>query len=426
MTQRLKAIELARPGMGEPVADDDVVYKRWYQRFMIIFGLIAALAIVLCLFDSSEPISRRIVGIVATLGGISWFLWRGRWELLTSDLRVVLYLAGQMVLVFLAIRMWDGFGLMLFSTYWMGFAYLRLIPALVHTTILTIGSQWAFGALDRFSWSPSSISPTVVVISALALVVSGMMASYIESFARESERRAQLLDELRRTQDELARREREAGVQEERQRLAGEIHDTIAQQFTSIVTNLEASEARAGSNPEAARRHIHAAQDAARQGIADARALVQALQPHVLAGRSLTDALRQITGEAGDLTNARIQFREEGKAATLDRIHDTVLVRALQEALHNARKHAEASLIEVRLSWLDDEVILDIQDNGKGFDPDAVPPSTTGHRMGLVTMKQRVESAGGTFIIDSTVGEGTSIAVSFPIDRSNEENDVAE
>jgi signal transduction histidine kinase len=421
---RLGSIRLARPGMGEPVSDDDHVYKRWYERFVVIFGLIAVVAIIFSLLDGDEPISRRLIGTAAALGAIGWFAWRGRWELLTSDLRVALYLVGQLLLVVLAIRMWDGFGLLLFGAYWMGFAYLRILPALVYALVLTLGSQWAFGAFDSLSWSPSSISPTVVVISALALVVSGMMASYIESFAREADRRAQLLDELRRTQDELARREREAGVQDERQRLAGEIHDTIAQQFTSIVTNLEAAEARAQTNPGAAQHHVLAAREAARQGIADARALVHALQPGILEGRSLGEALNHIASSSALEDQTSIRFQEEGDSIRLDRVRETVIVRALQESLQNIRKHAGARNVVATLSWLEDEIILDVQDDGAGFDPEAVRPSATGHRMGLVTMKQRVENAGGTFMIDASPGEGTSLAISFPIQRGDEAHHV--
>lgn len=90
------------------------------------------------------------------------------------------------------------------------------------------------------------------------------------------------------------------------------------------------------------------------------------------------------------------------------------MVRALQESLRNIGKHAAASDVVVRLSWLEDEVLMDISDNGLGFDPAGLVPGSDGYQLGLSTMESRVESCGGTFALESSPNEGTSITVSFP------------
>ena len=89
------------------------------------------------------------------------------------------------------------------------------------------------------------------------------------------------------------------------------------------------------------------------------------------------------------------------------------LVRALQETMRNIRKHANATEVSVTLTWLEDEVLLDVSDNGRGFDPDTLRPGHTGYKIGLANMKSRIEEADGTFVLDSTPNEGTSVTISF-------------
>ena len=412
MIRRLASAEISRPGLGEPVTNDEIAYKRWYDRFIAIFATIAFLAIVLALTDSELGTGDRVAVVALIAGAIAWFVWRGRWESLTSDARLAIFLAGQLVLVTLAIRTWDGAGLLLFSAYWLGFAYCRMWPALVYAAFLTVSTQWAFGVFDNVQWADPSVSISIILGGSLALLISGMMVGYIEGFARESDRRAQLLEELRTAQAELAERERDAGMRQERERLSAEIHDTIAQHFTSIVTNLTAAESRVEHNPDAARGHVDAAMTAARQGITDARRMVRALAPEVLTGRSISEALREIaTSQHGPIA---VQFEESGEPALMNRLHEAILVRALQEALGNIRKHSEATSATVTLSWEEDDMILDIADNGTGFDIGQATPQQDGSRMGLHSMRTRVESAGGTWMLDSSPGEGTSLAISFP------------
>jgi signal transduction histidine kinase len=407
---------LIRPVVGEPVNGEEDHWARWYRWFHYAFTFFTAIAILGALTASSIPREDGVLGSIVALTLVAWFWWRGHWKRIKTNGGTILYFVGLIILLPVALRMYDGFGLMIFAAYWQGFAYFRVPTALVYAAILTIAIQVGFSEVGPGSFDEISISPPMIFAGLFGLFVAGMMAMYMEAMGREADRRGALLTELQAAQDALATQEREAGILHERQRLAGEIHDTVAQHFTSIVTNLEAADARLNVNPAAARDHVLAARDAARQGIADTRSMVQALQPRILEGRSLSDALHEIATR-----DTKVTFREEGWAVPLDRIREAILVRALQESLHNIRKHAGATSVEVTLAWLEEEVILEVQDDGLGFDPEHLPTPLDGHHMGLVAMRSRVEGAGGTWSIESAPGEGTSLAVSFPLNGELQE-----
>ena len=206
----------------------------------------------------------------------------------------------------------------------------------------------------------------------------------------------------------LLRRVSETAVLEERQRLAREIHDTLAQDFTSIVTHLEAAESALDTDPEVARTHLDRARRAAREGLTEARRLVWALRPDILTGTDLPGALKRVAHRWSEETGVTAHVTVTGTPRPLPADADVVLLRAAQEALHNVRKHARASRVDVTLTYLDDRVILDVQDDGVGFDPthlDVAPG------LGLRGMRERVEARGGHLIIESAPGEGTTVAV---------------
>jgi signal transduction histidine kinase len=413
---KLQDTSLIHPGISDPHPDPDAEWLVWVRRFAIAFLGLIALAIFGAVTENGLSSEQRLLAVTVGAAYGGWMWTRGQWSTIRSNADAIIYFSVSLVLLVIALRLYDGFGLVIFGAYWQGFSILRLKPSLVYAAILTVAIQVGYSDVSLTSLNGYEISTPRVLLGIIGLMVAGLMAAYIESVIREGERRQALLYQLRATQDALAAQEREAGVIAERQRLAGEIHDTVAQHFTSIVTNLEAAESRADTNIDATWDHIRSAREAARHGIADARSMVHALQPQVLEGRAIGEALDHITRDqphsAPDVT-----FREIGTPAPLERVRETILVRALQEALQNVRKHAHATSVAVSLAWLEDEVILDVQDDGAGFDPRSVPRPENGHRMGLHTMPQRVESAGGTWSIESTPGEGTSIAISFPLDR---------
>ncbi|TDD76144.1 sensor histidine kinase [Actinomadura darangshiensis] len=243
-------------------------------------------------------------------------------------------------------------------------------------------------------------SPITVVVVAAALACSVLLAVFIGRLGRQNRERLRLIEELDRTRDELAEVSREAGVLAERERLARDIHDTIAQGFTSITMLLQAAEAETGPN-----RHLELAARSARENLAETRGLVAALAPPALDGNSLVEALRRMARDF-DLPADLIV---EGEPRPLDAV-EIVLLRVTQEALANVRKHSGAEKARVTLSY-GDAVRLTVADDGRGFAPGEVERG-----FGLRGMRGRVEQVGGTFTV--TGEDGTTVAAEVPCSAS--------
>jgi signal transduction histidine kinase len=265
------------------------------------------------------------------------------------------------------------------------------------------------GALE--AWRNRSLAGVVI---ALGIVIFTVTFSY--AFSRwtirvieQSLERAALISQLESTRAALAAAHHEAGVLAERHRLAGEIHDTLAQGFTSIVTLVQAAGASLPPGASAARRHLDLALATARENLAEARTLVAALSPAPLESGSLAEAVRRVADATG--AEAGVQARSEvtGTARRLPMGAEVVLLRVCQEALANVRKHAAAHQVAVRLSYADDVVRLTVADDGAGFDPELI---TSGY--GLRGMRDRIAQVGGTIQVTSAPGRGTQVCAEVP------------
>jgi len=218
----------------------------------------------------------------------------------------------------------------------------------------------------------------------------------------------------------LVEQARRAGLIGERQRLAHEIHDTLAQGFTSIVMNLEAADAilPAGSSPRA-HWHLDQARLTARESLAEARRLVWALRPKLLEDASLPEALARLAERWSEASGVTAQTSVTGTPQPLPPEIEATIFRVAQEALTNVRKHARAQRTALTLSYMNDRVALDARDDGRGFDPDkAGDGSAHEGGFGVETMRERIEQLGGTLSIESAPGEGTTLAVELPVATS--------
>ncbi|WP_232344916.1 sensor histidine kinase [Actinoplanes awajinensis] len=215
--------------------------------------------------------------------------------------------------------------------------------------------------------------------------------------------------------DRLLAQAREAGVLEERRRMAREIHDTVAQGLTGIIAQLQAAE-QVEAVPEPWRRHTEAAQGLARQSLTEARRSVDALRPEPLETTGhLGDALAEVAERWSALQGVPVRVTTTGEVRPMPAEAEFVLLRTAQEALANVARHAEASRVGLTLSYLADEVALDVVDDGRGFDPDAVSSTS----FGLGIMRQRLEGVSGTLRIESESGTGISARVPLPLPRSD-------
>jgi signal transduction histidine kinase len=201
-------------------------------------------------------------------------------------------------------------------------------------------------------------------------------------------------------------------VLDERQRMAAEIHDTIAQGLTGVVTQLEAAE-QASDRPEDWQRHVRNAIGLARDSLSEARRSVEGSRPERLETARLPDALADVAREWSELNGVPVEVVTTGDIQPLHAEVEVALLRTAQEALANVAKHANASHAWLTLSYMGDVVTLDVRDDGIGF---TVPAKTDDVRggFGLSAMRQRVNRVAGTLAIESEPGAGTAVSARVP------------
>ena len=248
-----------------------------------------------------------------------------------------------------------------------------------------------------------------------ALVALGLGAG-VRALHRESQARRAVIAELMATRSELAAREREVGREAERARLAGEIHDTVAQGLSSIGMLLHAAERSDPSHP--AVEQIRLAREVARENLTETRRLIAALRPAPLDGVSLAGALRRIAERVGT-ENPELAVSVGGDpTADPPAELSAVLVRVTQEALTNAVKHGSPHQIRITLDHRPTSVQLEVHDDGCGFDTTA---PRTAASFGLDGMARRVDDLGGTLEVESEVGGGTSVRAVLPTGTTEKE-----
>jgi signal transduction histidine kinase len=212
----------------------------------------------------------------------------------------------------------------------------------------------------------------------------------------------------------LFQENRELGVLEERNRVAREIHDTLAQGFTGIVLQLEAAEQAIEETPDEVSEHLGRAKGLARESLQEARRSVWDLVPRALEERSLDHALRDEVSEFAAAGRERATFSIDGTRRDLPTGVQRAVLRICQESLTNARRHAEAATVNVKLSFDPGAVHLEIRDDGRGFDPDALHSTGERRGFGLIGMEQRARLLNGSLSLSSHEGEGTRIKVTIP------------
>ena len=247
------------------------------------------------------------------------------------------------------------------------------------------------------------------------LVRKGM----IVELAQSNQRLEEMMAENTGLQAQLLTQAREAGAGDERQRMAREIHDTLAQGLTGIITQLEAAQQ---TTHEAEReRRIDNSKRLARDSLAEARRSVQALRPQALEDSRLPDALAEEVARWTATSGVPAEVAATGDPRALYPEVEVTLLRVAQEALANVAKHAAAAHAWVTLSYMEDVVTLDVRDDGSGFAPLGESSAggggtggTAGGGFGLIAMRQRVNRLAGQLEIESEPGVGTAVSASLP------------
>ncbi|NBE96871.1 sensor histidine kinase [Nonomuraea sp. KC401] len=256
------------------------------------------------------------------------------------------------------------------------------------------------------------------VVFTAAIVAGVSLFSFVgEVTAERSAERERMVTRLEEAMREnaglhaqLLLQAREAGVLDERQRMAREIHDTLAQGLAGIITQLQAA-VQTEADARAWRRHLDHAMGLARESLTEARRSVHAVQPGPLACAPLPAALAEIAARWSELNAVRVEVSTTGTARPLNPEVEATLLRVAQEALANIAKHAGATRAWLTLSYMEDVVSLDVRDDGAGFDQ---ARALAGGGFGLASMRERVGCLAGAFEIESEPGAGTAVSATVP------------
>lgn len=309
---------------------------------------------------------------------------------------------------------------MLFGVFGFTFGYGRnVISAAVLSAVLT--AIWIGGWI--FHGLPLGAIATPVFVWVVANAINVLSSRISE----QNIERGELIDRLTQTRTELAVAERERGVLHERNRLAREIHDTLAQGFTSVVLLSEATASQLETlPPERVSHSLSLIAGTARENLDEARRLIAAQPPAALDEGSLVDALAAVGDDVARRTNASLDLDLPSNAA-FGGSEEVVLLRVAQEATGNIAKYANAAHVGLALMVEDGWAILRVVDDGDGFVPKKesgggvgtgnADPTLSGGK-GLDFMAERAVELDGELTIDSVPGEGTTVTLRIPVVKS--------
>ncbi|HET6734912.1 sensor histidine kinase [Mycobacterium sp.] len=371
-----------------------------------VLGMCAAAAAGVVMLDdrvpSNVPVAlAALFGIVVCVSAFGSRVSRGG----EFDWRTLLFLATVIGLWIVAMSASAVAVAAVPAIYPLVFASLPLPTALVVTTVVNFAPLSLALLIYGFRWPHL---PLAVAFTLVGLIAAPVIGITIMTSMKQRRKLAELVAELAATRAQSARLSREAGTAAERERLAREIHDTLAQGFTSIVALAQAVEPELETDTAAAKRHVELIRTTARENLAEARAMVAELTPTALHEGSLSAAIQRQCDRLSDETGIAVTMRADDGLPALGMAADVVLLRATQEAFSNIRKHAQADTVTVELSAHDHGVRLAVADNGIGL-PDAI---TQG--FGLRGMRARAAQVGGTMSLSPTAGGGTTVTLQVP------------
>ncbi|MGC5308474.1 sensor histidine kinase [Micromonospora zamorensis] len=404
---------------------------RWREREATLYRVVPygglALGTLLALVAPAPHglgVTPTIAVAVAAGCWVTWFVtlhpdWQSRRKLMAVYYAGLITFAAALV----AASPWYG----LFA--WIG--YIHAFPVLpprwriagvTATAALIATSQGGGLAIAISHW------PLWLLLVLFNLLVAGSVSWFAMIAEQEDAKRRRLMAELGEANRQLTEtvrenaglhaqlltQAREAGVLDERQRMAREIHDTLAQGLAGIITQLEAAEQTRDRSADW-RRHVDNALALARESLTEARRSVRAVRPETLETARLPDALVELGGRWSALHGVRAEVATTGTPRPLHPEIEVTLLRAAQEALANVARHAAASRVGLTLSYMTDVVTLDVRDDGTGFDVTGQPaPREPGGGYGLTAMRQRVTRVGGELAVESEPGSGTAVSASVP------------
>lgn len=304
---------------------------------------------------------------------------------------IAVFMTGMIVLTLLLVLRESWFGLLVIACFI--YAYSIVIWP---WQLLAVGAVAIVAGIAQGSDIDTTSSSGVVAVAAvIALNIIGMCGlSWI----------------LRLTHREFQR----TGMEAERHRLAHEIHDTLAQCLAGIVTQLQAAE---DAHEDTARqKHTTTALELARSGLIEARSSMQALRPPVLEQVQLAEAIKNVSDTWSARSEIAVVCHMGGLSRPLHTDVEVALIRTVQECLVNIERHAHAHRVNVTLRYGTNCVLLEVRDDGNGFDLTlSHDQDTRDSGYGLTAMRERIEALAGTIMIDSRPSGGTTIRAEVPV-----------
>jgi signal transduction histidine kinase len=396
----------------------------WPLRLTVVpYVLLACLAAVTILIKRDQPGSLTVDLVLCALAGL-WILWMFtlRPARRTDGRAMAIFVSGFVVLLAVLVVRDPWFGFLTPAGYFYTFILLPWPEELLGIAAVAVLA----GLAQSYDIPKNEVLGVLGCLAVIAVNVVGMcMAAWIGRRGEElSQQRKDAVDALtesnRRLEatlaenavlhEQLLTQARDAGVSDERRRMAREIHDTLAQGLTGIVTQLQAAE-----TAEDWRRHVRTAVGLARESLTEARRSVHALRPQPLQSATLGEAIADVVRRWSAAQAIDVRLTTTGTPRVMSAEAESTLLRATQEALANVAKYAQASRVGVTLSYMEQQVALDVRDDGVGFDPAGSAPSSEDGGFGLVAMRQRVEALDGTLEIESEPGLGTAISATLPL-----------
>lgn len=382
------------------------------QLQIALHTLVAALLVLTLVGAHSDASGVLNVPAVATAAGFSAVycigtVWERRRE--TASTVRLGWLAAVLVLWAALVVQVPEAAYLVFPLFFLAQFLLGVWTGAAAVAFLAAVAVLALGLHEGFT-AAGIIGPVVGALVALGL------GAGVRALHRESQARRAVIAELMATRSELAAREREVGREAERARLAGEIHDTVAQGLSSIGMLLHAAERSDPSHP--AVDQIRLAREVAGENLTETRRLIAALRPAPLDGVSLAGALRRVAEQVGTENPGLAVSVGGDPTADPPAELSAVLVRVTQEALTNAVKHGSPDQIRITLDHRPTPVQLEVHDDGCGFDTTA---PRTAASFGLAGMARRVDDLGGTLEVESEVGGGTSVRAVLPTGTTEKE-----
>lgn len=385
--------------------DSEHVWDRTAWGWHVAFGVFAVVTAVLVVTGQGTPAGRRAVVLALLAVMCAWYAGTGA-RVLHSQPRGPLgqwYLGVAVPLTITMFVLAPPTSVMLFALYPHIWSLLPTRQAVWATAATTV----SVSAAVLLTGGPQALGGAAVVF-VLGLLVALVMGLWISKIIDQSMERARLAADLAATRTELAAASRQAGILAERERLARDLHDTLAQGSTSVLMLLQAARNALGRDAAGCERHLELAERTTRENLGEIRSLVAALTPARLDGVPLLSALERLAEAIGQETGIAATVSVTGTARALPLDREVTLLRVAQEALANVRRHSQATVSRVEVGYHEDRVTLAVIDNGRGFDP-ARPAG-----FGLDGLRSRIREAHGELSLDTALGTGTRLAVSLP------------